>query len=768
MEKKRNFNDNFYIEKKFFKTLITRITIPLIFILIIFFTILSIYSLKQKQQIISDSKNSITKISSYFEEELNQILISSNMMTLSDDFFDVFFTYYPTPPANTYKNTQSVSALSNLRMSKSYIDTTFFMKKNQSLVIASNGTISTDLYFSNEKYATKYNNKSYWYNIKLDDKTLRFLPEEITISTTTNYLQPILIQRLGNYKCIYPFVINIDKKKFSKTLDVFKPTNNALIYIYNSDLNEIMFCSSHFNDEKDIVSNILQNRNKKTINEVIINGAKYTYLTAQPSNIYSSDIIYITLIPNSDIESILRSYQILGILTLVICGILAFLASFFNTYKLYQPVQELIELLPPDFSSDEFTFLKNKINEILNDNADLKSDINFVFPSICEKYMLDILQNKSRNYDQLRIMLEKYNFAFHYKYFTCALVGFTFTKRFTEEFSPAEQVKIQNQFNEMVKYFIKGNYECYMFQIEESKFCVIANSDNANMHNTLYESIQNFQKILNFDNDYIIMYAGIGQTYNKLENMHLSWKEARGTYYNLTPYSNIFIRLYEEDKVISNFTISFEEDNYIFNYLLNGDYNSITKTLATISNRMNINILEEANIKKIYSQLYYIGNKVLANKGISESELLGSTYINFSTQVNLLPPDQIYSYLCLFYQAICELRTKDKKISLSELKEYIDNHYYEDIYLENIAEKFHTSAKYMSHLLKEALNMPYKRYLNYIRICKAKELLANSNSNIERIAEKTGFNNRTSFIRAFKAIEGVTPSEYRDSVKNNN
>lgn len=264
------------------------------------------------------------------------------------------------------------------------------------------------------------------------------------------------------------------------------------------------------------------------------------------------------------------------------------------------------------------------------------------------------------------------------------------------------------------------------------------------------------------------MFAGIGQTYENLESIHKSWKEAKSVYYIITPYSNNKIRIYENDKVTNSFSITVQEDNYIFNYLMNGDYASLDKILAHISARIGDSILSETNIKSIYTQLYYIGTKVLANKGISEVELMGNQYINFSTQAYIISPIQMYSYLMLLYQAICGLKTKDKKISLTEIKEYVDSHFNEDIYLENIADAFHTSAKYMSRLLKEALDMPYKQYLNYIRISKAKELLTTSTLTIEAIAAKVGFNNRTSFIRSFKTIEGVSPSEYRDNLKKSN
>jgi two-component system, response regulator YesN len=52
-------------------------------------------------------------------------------------------------------------------------------------------------------------------------------------------------------------------------------------------------------------------------------------------------------------------------------------------------------------------------------------------------------------------------------------------------------------------------------------------------------------------------------------------------------------------------------------------------------------------------------------------------------------------------------------------------------------------------------------YLAHIRIEKSKSLLVETDLGIERIAESVGYNNRFSYIRTFKKLAGVTPSEFR-------
>ena len=52
------------------------------------------------------------------------------------------------------------------------------------------------------------------------------------------------------------------------------------------------------------------------------------------------------------------------------------------------------------------------------------------------------------------------------------------------------------------------------------------------------------------------------------------------------------------------------------------------------------------------------------------------------------------------------------------------------------------------------------------RVEKIKKLLITTDYHINEIMKMTGFVSKTTFLRVFKNFEGVTPSEYRDMLKN--
>ncbi|CUO58586.1 Uncharacterized response regulatory protein SA0215 [[Eubacterium] contortum] len=94
-------------------------------------------------------------------------------------------------------------------------------------------------------------------------------------------------------------------------------------------------------------------------------------------------------------------------------------------------------------------------------------------------------------------------------------------------------------------------------------------------------------------------------------------------------------------------------------------------------------------------------------------------------------------------------------------KQYIEEHYAENITLNRIAEEAHVNPVYLSTIFKESTGINYSAYLTSIRIEKAKELLKKLDLNISQIANQVGYASTRYFSRIFEQESGMKPSEYR-------
>jgi two-component system response regulator YesN len=86
--------------------------------------------------------------------------------------------------------------------------------------------------------------------------------------------------------------------------------------------------------------------------------------------------------------------------------------------------------------------------------------------------------------------------------------------------------------------------------------------------------------------------------------------------------------------------------------------------------------------------------------------------------------------------------------------------------LDIIADNFSITPQYLSKFFKEHIGVNYVEYINSKRIEKAKEYLE-KNEFIKDAASKSGFENMGNFIKVFKKLVGVTPSEYKQNLFKN-
>ncbi len=93
--------------------------------------------------------------------------------------------------------------------------------------------------------------------------------------------------------------------------------------------------------------------------------------------------------------------------------------------------------------------------------------------------------------------------------------------------------------------------------------------------------------------------------------------------------------------------------------------------------------------------------------------------------------------------------------------DFIDKNYSHPITLGNISKATHLNEYYLCRLFKNVTGQTVFNYINYIRICKAENLLAETSLSVTDIAVSVGFANTARFDEAFKRTTGTTPSKFR-------
>lgn len=105
---------------------------------------------------------------------------------------------------------------------------------------------------------------------------------------------------------------------------------------------------------------------------------------------------------------------------------------------------------------------------------------------------------------------------------------------------------------------------------------------------------------------------------------------------------------------------------------------------------------------------------------------------------------------------------------LSQVIEFIYEHYTESLYADQLAELAHMSTNHFHRYFKQRTEYTLTEFINRLRIGKACKLLVSSSSPISVISDQCGFNNVSNFNRRFLAIKGCTPRKFRQQLHNHN
>ena len=107
------------------------------------------------------------------------------------------------------------------------------------------------------------------------------------------------------------------------------------------------------------------------------------------------------------------------------------------------------------------------------------------------------------------------------------------------------------------------------------------------------------------------------------------------------------------------------------------------------------------------------------------------------------------------------LHNHEYSSSLLAVQQYLDEHYRENLSIQEIAQHFFVSPGYLQHRFTELVGCSPKQYLILSRLSAAQHLLLTTRLTIAQVAAECGFSSANNFIRRFSSHFGETPTQYR-------
>jgi len=177
---------------------------------------------------------------------------------------------------------------------------------------------------------------------------------------------------------------------------------------------------------------------------------------------------------------------------------------------------------------------------------------------------------------------------------------------------------------------------------------------------------------------------------------------------------------------------------------------------------------------------------ILANMGIISINMLRSTdsidpndadsillimgilfaYLATTTMFRVYPPPVTLNELPSIIRHKKSLTEEEKKIASKIQRLFDEDKLYHDIGFDRsaLARELKMPEGKISRIININYQKSFPRLLSEYRVEDAKRMLQNSNIAVNIIATEVGFNSIATFNRIFKEIEGVSPTEYRNTI----
>ncbi len=127
---------------------------------------------------------------------------------------------------------------------------------------------------------------------------------------------------------------------------------------------------------------------------------------------------------------------------------------------------------------------------------------------------------------------------------------------------------------------------------------------------------------------------------------------------------------------------------------------------------------------------------------------------------------KVISLFFMILDSVCQIEPQTEFFCesnfIEEVKHFIHLKYLSpEFNVEYLCSSMHISHSHLCRIFKQSENMSPIAYINQLKMARAEELLKNTSMSIYEISCMSGFREYEYFLRLFKRIHGISPTNYR-------
>lgn len=382
-----------------------------------------------------------------------------------------------------------------------------------------------------------------------------------------------------------------------------------------------------------------------------------------------------------------------------------------------------------------------------------------------EKFFVKLLYNLFEDEEQLNMQLKDLKLDLYgEKFLTCFCeIGADNENALSSEQILNQYICTLNMFKEIAAKYLK----CFILSLDYKHFAVICYFEKSEIENINELVCSSLEKVCLMIYKYfnVQIKIGVGNSYDKLHSVNISFEEARHCYNSHNSKSDIIFYSEFKKSNYSNdtFDLSFFKDD-LMKAFEEYDIESLYMIFSKIIKSLNEHPAKYLQALDCACNILYICMNLLPDGEACVNDIFSTEIDGYKSIYKKKNVEQIISWITLLRDKLCEYMKERKKSytnnTINHVKKYINEHLEEKLSLNEIASIYSISPSYLSALFKKYCNIGFSEYITQMKINKAKELLLKENYKVYEVSNMLGFESAFYFSKVFKKVTGYSPKEY--------
>jgi len=600
----------------------------------------------------------------------------------------------------------------------------------------------------------------------------RFVFNELDIKDAIGFSTKVPAISMGDRKIMLGVMCNMSE--FAKDIEENPLMSDGAVIILNQKDGQILF----FDGEKDFEKALTQIKNDGTLAEELFVqnfGGVKTVVSRVTSEITGWDYVY--FVPEKVFLSEVYSSYYRNLLFIVLIFVIGLVLMFFLIRKSYHPVKNILRLMgiETEIGVNEFELIADRIHQSIEERNSLSLALNKQNNIVRKNYLTRIMTGQANLKSDVGEVFENLEIPYlENDFFAVVMLSveswedFFADEKDLPDYDKSELTEFMFE-NVLSELFKEKGYTAFVFSFSGNIFCIIGGKDTElSLIRDILKYAQSFFKE-KFEILFSAAVSEVSQGYEGIKKGYQQVSEIGELRFLLADQELVLYSDIEHSEDFRSLGINKQTVKAFIER--NDSRGAVGYITEIIQQKLSYN---KASVTMLRFYMFEITEVLmeLINEIYQFDEVAKDMHNKLITALNAdVSMDEHFDLFSEIIKKMCnDAGSVEKNNDVAmRIAEYIDKNYADiNLNIATLSNALNLSGRYISAVFKKETGMGILDYIGKVRIDKVKTMLAETYMTIDDIFKKVGFTNKITFIRVFKKIEGITPSQYRTLSRNKN